>query len=328
MRVKESGWIPAADVMLLILLGVLVLSALADPGGGPVHIPRNLYVSVKDPIPQNGSSLLLPRIAKMYDRARQAGWTISFVSNDEKTAWMEQHWGKTPVLWAYRRISPQLGVAKADIWRLALLHSLGGVYIDSDAVLDTPLDDIIRLNANSSLIVTKERNYQDECYLPTSPLSTARLAALNTALYYTLQRTLDNAVVSTWAIFASPSHPILRRTLNNIVMLVKSEYQHHTQLTPSSRGESPGTLVNRARLVLCITGPLLFTRTILQHHLLLNSSMGRAAGPAVTQTNLLAVYSADFKHFQGKSHVVSLGGLFSPSIPPTCSYKLLSSYFQ
>ena len=42
----------------------------------------------------------------------------------------------TSVLWAYNLINPELGAAKADIWRMAVLWKYGGVYIDADATVN------------------------------------------------------------------------------------------------------------------------------------------------------------------------------------------------
>ena len=37
--------------------------------------------------------------------------------------------------WAYFTINPSVGAARADIWRYAVLHHCGGVYLDLDSTL-------------------------------------------------------------------------------------------------------------------------------------------------------------------------------------------------
>ena len=51
-------------------------------------------------------------------------------------------------------VNPNIGCAKVEIWRLAVLYVYGGLYMDDDAVLETKLDDIVR--PDDRFIISKE----------------------------------------------------------------------------------------------------------------------------------------------------------------------------
>ena len=46
------------------------------------------------------------------------------------------------MLWAYRQIHSQLGASRADIWRMAVLYTYGGFYMDIDANLQRPFSEV------------------------------------------------------------------------------------------------------------------------------------------------------------------------------------------
>ena len=51
----------------------------------------------------------------------------------------------TSVEWAYRLIrAPPYFASKADLWRYAVLYTFGGMYIDDDSDIKTPLDEVCR----------------------------------------------------------------------------------------------------------------------------------------------------------------------------------------
>lgn len=275
--------------LLLLLLGLLLLF----PGlVAAVPIPRQLFVSVEEVREEQS-----PLLKSFYERERLAGWDVHFIDNERKTAFVETHFANSTFLWAYRHLSPRLGVAMADMWRLAVLYVRGGVYIDADGYLATGLDEILRRTNGTSLILTKERNVQQECYQEWHPLSRKSLERANPALYKQITSVYSNAVISSWAIFAAPGHPILRRAMHNIAALVRAEFNHHSALDAQSRGAGEH-LWNRGRMVLCLTGPMLLTRTIYQHQMALNVSLPLSSP-------LLTVVNADYKIYGGNAKVTS-----------------------
>lgn len=76
--------------------------------------------------------------------SRNPTWTIHFCGNTEKDQFMDQTYANTSLLWAYHILNPAIGTAKAELWRLAVLYRYGGMYLDDDANLAVPLDQIVR----------------------------------------------------------------------------------------------------------------------------------------------------------------------------------------
>ena len=55
---------------------------------------------------------------------------FALCAQESKDAYMNEHWRGTSVGWAYYVLHPNLGAARADLWRYAVLWDTGGVYID------------------------------------------------------------------------------------------------------------------------------------------------------------------------------------------------------
>ena len=78
--------------------------------------------------------------------------------------------------------------AKVDFWRYLILYKNGGIYLDIDSTFLKPLDELID---NESAIITRE---------PNSP-------------YEYVQ----------WALFFCKNHPILKKTIDNVVYHIKNK---------------------------------------------------------------------------------------------------------
>jgi mannosyltransferase OCH1-like enzyme len=109
------------------------------------YIPQKLWVAVKDksdPLPGHWSELL----------TRNSHWQVNICDNDCKDNFMKTVFGNTIIYWAYTKINPLVGAAKADIWRYSVLYTYGGVYLDDDSDMKTPFDEV-GINKQLSVIV-------------------------------------------------------------------------------------------------------------------------------------------------------------------------------
>jgi len=87
-------------------------------------------------------------------------------------------------------------VAKADVWRYTILLNEGGVYLDIDSQINKSLTELIKLDDKA--IITAERNKD---------------------------------LFVQWALIFEKGHPILSRTLENIIKAVHEErfkHDHHS----------------------------------------------------------------------------------------------------
>lgn len=99
------------------------------------HIPRLIWMAVKDIKDQ-----LPGHIYEFFDRNKE--WEKHICDNKCKDDFMNTVFANTSTQWAYELINPALGAAKADIWRLAVLYTYGGMYLDDDSDIKTPLDEV------------------------------------------------------------------------------------------------------------------------------------------------------------------------------------------
>ena len=98
-------------------------------------IPRKIWIAVKDRKDE------LPGHLKTFF-SRNAEWQINVCDNTCKDQFMNTTFAGSSILWAYNMINPQIGASKADIWRYSVLYTFGGVYLDDDSDMKTPLDEV------------------------------------------------------------------------------------------------------------------------------------------------------------------------------------------
>lgn len=105
------------------------------------------------------------------------------------------------VRWAYFAINPSVGAARADIWRYAVLHRCGGVYLDLDSTLISSLHEWLD---RSSAVVSCEANTVSEF-----DLSMARRLNISTDGLVG-----GRCVRAQWLLAAPPRHPLMRKVCN------------------------------------------------------------------------------------------------------------------
>lgn len=78
----------------------------------------------------------------LSQKASSAGWTINYLDDKDIDVFMELYYKDSSILWAYRQINARARIAASDIWRYCALYAFGGFYIDDDANIMTPLDEV------------------------------------------------------------------------------------------------------------------------------------------------------------------------------------------
>ena len=182
-------------------------------------------------------------------------WSVYLYGNDEEHAFMEHYFANTSILWAFKHANPKIGVTYSDIFRYCALWLFGGVFIDDDASIRTPLDKMIR--EQDSLLLTNEKHLYRERYGPYYHLSSYQMSrkycpqGLNdhtNAHHHHRSSSKKNLSSSTssplgspascvspqslfssrplvnWLMFSEPRNEILLRALHNIVELFTAEY--------------------------------------------------------------------------------------------------------
>ena len=206
-------------------------------------IPRILWIAVTDK--DTGINAQMPALFE-----RNKNWDVRICDNHDKDVFMNNTFANTSLLWAYHMLSPSVGAAKADIWRYAVLWSYGGVYIDDDSDMKVPLDKMIE--PEDTLIVSYEKNgfNGDVCYIPKYHLSDFATYGRNESL-----RDLNifqGKVLLNWAIVSAQRHPIIARTMENAVEVIRQEFFNEPVLRSLKTAF-------RWHSIMCATGPSLMT---------------------------------------------------------------------
>jgi hypothetical protein len=133
-----------------------------NSSGGKL-IPRNVWIAVRNVSDER------PRHLADFVK-RNANWKVYYCGNKEKDEFIETVYANTSILWAYNILNPLIGTAKVELWRLAVLYAYGGLYMDDDANIENPLDDIVK--PLDRFIGGKEGyNVDDRCYVDSYHLS-------------------------------------------------------------------------------------------------------------------------------------------------------------
>ncbi len=141
-------------------------------------IPKIIYQTFK--------SDNLPLLTKWHIRKlkrRNPEYEYQFYNDERIAAFILKEFG-SEIFDLYQRID--IGAAKADFFRYAILYKKGGVYLDIDSLMVTKLDDFI--SSSDSAIISLENNSE----------------------YYVQ-----------WALIFEAGHPFLKKTLDIVIENLK-----------------------------------------------------------------------------------------------------------
>lgn len=122
-------------------------------------------------------------------RKKNPEYAYEFYDDARIDSFLLQEFG-TEVLSAYKRIN--IGAAKADFFRYAVLYKKGGIYVDIDSGINSQLDSFIK--ADDMAIITREG---------------------------------DPTLFAQWALIYSPGHPFLKKTMEMVLENIRqNKYPH------------------------------------------------------------------------------------------------------
>jgi hypothetical protein len=189
-------------------------------------IPRLLHqtfprLDMPDPLRRNVEEL----------RARNPGWEYRLYDDAAIESFILQHYGAA-ILGYYRRINPEYGAARADLFRYLALYRLGGVYLDVKSRFLRPIDEVLR--DDDRFIVSRWRNGEGEPHQ-------------GWGLHPDLAE-FPGGEIQQWHIIAAPGQPFLKAVIDMVLAGID--------------GYTPyGTGVGWIG-VLRLTGPIAYTRAI------------------------------------------------------------------
>lgn len=256
------------------------------------HIPQRLWIAVKDrqdPLPGHWQEFF----------QRNSQWSVTICDNRCKDEFMETVFKNTSLYHAYHMINPLVGAARADLWRYCVLYVYGGVYMDDDSDIKTPLDDIIQ--REDRLIMSEEGSSSlGDCYIPSYPLSDAFTVAhyrqnFTKAKHFNGLNSRNQPIffhdhtLINWAIFTQPRHPLFLQTLKHIHTILLSEYER-ISVIHMTRWDV------RWKQVMCSTG---FTLTFTLRELELQQALPTPLLPRISTNN--------FREYKGNVKAIWTG---------------------
>lgn len=111
----------------------------AKPSDGK-RISKNIWINFREIPPKDQFSGCCKHLLKIFQLA--PSWTVNYFDEEKRNEFMERYFKGSAIYWAYHIINPQIGVSKSDIWRYCVLYAFGGFYLDDDADMKTPLDQV------------------------------------------------------------------------------------------------------------------------------------------------------------------------------------------
>jgi len=151
-----------------------------------------------------------PKIEKNFKKHRSLNPDYEFVLyNDDQVEDFILANFDNDIIRAFKSLN--IMTAKVDFWRYLILYKKGGVYLDIDSQINVKLDSFVR--KDDEAIITAETN---------------------------------EGLFVQWALFFSKNHPILEKTINNVVENIQKR-------------KFPNDIVNT-------TGPGVFTNSLKQIH--------------------------------------------------------------
>ena len=143
-------------------------------------IPKKVHITWKTKdLLQSESPIVTEGIKKLIELNPE--WEVTIYDDKEVDTYLQKKLGDQYPLIADKHI-----VQKSDLWRLILLFEEGGLYIDVDRFIDTPLNDLIGPETRWVLPTCRDYDFSHD-FMMTAPGNPAYRVAAN--LY--LQRLRD-----------------------------------------------------------------------------------------------------------------------------------------
>lgn len=210
---------------------------LVDMSRGKWHalLPSvNISASISRIIHQTYPTYTLPKalddnVAGLV--AANPGWDHQLYDDKAIERFIEEHY-PAEILAAYRRIKPEYGAARADLFRYLVMYRMGGVYLDIKSRFTRPIDQVVA--GNEGLILAQWRNAPGEMH---------QAFGLHPEL-----RHVPGGEFQQWHIIAAAGHPFLRAVIVDVLTNIESY--------------SPWTFGVGRNGVFRLTGPIAYTLAI------------------------------------------------------------------
>lgn len=168
-------------------------------------IPKKIYQTWK-------TKNLPPKLVNVRNKISKMNKNYEMLLFDDNdiNEWVNINFANTIIQTTFMKL--KVGAARADFWRYLILYKNGGIYLDIDSNININLNNFIQ--EDDTAIISREKN---------------------SGTSYFIQ----------WALFFSPQHPILLKTINSCIFNILNKTD--TWL-PNLTG--PGVFTNSVNIIL------------------------------------------------------------------------------
>ena len=135
-------------------------------------IPKKVHITWKTKdLLQSESPIVTEGVKKLIELNPE--WEVTIYDDEEVDTYLQKKLGDQYPLIADKHI-----VQKSDLWRLILLFEEGGLYIDIDRFIDTPLNDLVGPETRWVLPTCRDYDFSHD-FMMTAPGNPAYQVAVN-----------------------------------------------------------------------------------------------------------------------------------------------------
>lgn len=125
----------------------------------------------------------------LFNRLISPTYAYRFHGDESARAFIAAHYGPE-IITQYEQL--QIGAAKADLWRVLVLHAVGGAYLDVDAHMMRPLEFVLDPEDDDAYVITRRGEVSN--YFFASRPGNPNLARIIDRILENIRNPVDNNV--------------------------------------------------------------------------------------------------------------------------------------
>lgn len=170
-------------------------------------------------------------------------YQFKFYNNQDRVEYIKNNYGER-ILRSYLKISDDFGPCKADLFRYLLLYKEGGIYLDNKSIIMKNLDSYLDKNHGKLLTAFHEFSLYHKINF---------FSPHNTYYYFNKKYNLNHGEFIQWFIASNPGNKMLKKIIEKIIVNIEAEEKRKKKTIYDKGG------------VLVLSGPVMFTETILEN---------------------------------------------------------------
>jgi len=172
------------------------------------------------------------------------GYDFRFYDNEDIVFYIKNNFNSR-VLDAYLSINDVFGPCKSDFFRYLVLYKEGGVYLDNKSIIIKNLDKFLKDSSGKLLITSHNFSLLNKINI---------FSPHNTYYYFNKKYNVEHGEFVQWFIASNPGNKLLKILIEKIIFNIEKEKKRKKKEIYDRNG------------VLVLTGPVMFTETILENN--------------------------------------------------------------